>query len=194
MTDAATSTSGETPQALKASGGDDNICIECNICCDGTLFSRVGVSPEEQEKLKEKGRFYTKSNGELRMWLGCMYLGKDGCCECYDDRPEICRSYRCDLLKAVQAGHTTSEEARSIIREAKDLRAKAVDACRSALSAGGGEVKAAPDIDAWVEKLEDSLSIATPIPSKAVTLAKYRYRCFVEWIRLHIKHNHLRPQ
>jgi len=169
-----------------------HVCVVCNLCCDGTLFDRVAVSPEEKERTKGKAQFYTKSNGEIRMRLRCAYLGGDGLCECYQQRPEKCQGYRCELLKSVEAGFTSMQHAIAIAQEAKMLRDKSKEASQTAIEAGGGNVKAKEDVDALIRQIEEQLNLSAPIPAPAVALAKYRYRCFVEWIRLHIKSDHLR--
>jgi len=167
-----------------------HVCVACNLCCDGTLFSRLEVTPEEQEKLRERGSFYVKEQGQLRMRLGCNYLGGDGACQCYDDRPKICRNYRCDLLRSVDAGITTMEHAVAIAGEARALRDKSIAASRAAIVAGNGTVTGEEAVDTLMERVEQLLELSAPIPAPAVALAKYRYRCLVEWLRLHIRHKH----
>lgn len=173
-------------------GKGSDLCTNCGICCDGTLFTRVGVSPEEKELLKDKSRFYNKSNGEIRMQLGCGYLGADGRCECYEYRPELCRGYACDLLRSVEEGITSLPDALAIVEEAITLRDKSIKASQSAIIAGGTGVGNATTVDALIEKVEDQLKMCAPIPAPAVELAKYRYRSFVHWVRLYIKSNHLK--
>jgi Fe-S-cluster containining protein len=165
--------------------------VACNLCCDGSLFNRVGVEPEEKERLQEKGRFYTKSNGEIRMRLGCQYLGDNGACECYKQRPKKCRRYQCELLRSVEAGITAMEDAVSIVQEARQLRDKSKQASEAAIVAGGGSMDGREDVNGLIKQVEEQLNLSAPIPAPAVALAKYRYRCFVQWIRLYIKSDHL---
>jgi hypothetical protein len=169
-----------------------HVCVACGLCCDGTLFNRVEVSSKEKDRLQDKGRFYTKSNGEIRMRLGCQYLGTDGLCECYQKRPRKCRSYQCELLRSVEAGITPMPEAISIVQEARVLRDKSKAACEAAIRAGGGSISGEENVDGLIKQVEEQLNLSAPIPAPAVALAKYRYRSFVHWIRLYIKSDHLR--
>lgn len=169
-----------------------HVCVACNLCCDGSLFNRVAVKPEEKERLQEKGRFYTKSNGEIRMRLGCHYLADNGQCECYKQRPRKCRTYQCELLKSVEAGIIPMQDAVSIVQEARMLRDKSNEASHAAIRAGGGSIAGTENVNELIRQVEELLNLSAPIPAPAVALAKYRYRCFVHWIRLYIKSDHLR--
>lgn len=177
---------------MTSNQGSEDLCTRCGICCDGTLFTRVSVTPEEKELLAEKGQFYQKSNGEIRLKLGCGYLGTSRRCECYEQRPRLCRSYSCDLLRSVEAGITTLDDALSIVDETLSLRDKSIKASQAAIQAGGSGIEDARTIDSLIEKVEDQLKMRAPIPAPAVELAKYRYRSFVHWVRLFIKSDHLR--
>ncbi|MEB3332572.1 MAG: YkgJ family cysteine cluster protein [Synechococcaceae cyanobacterium] len=177
---------------MTANSRSGNLCTSCSMCCDGTLFTRIGVSQQEKELLDEKGAFYSKKNGEIRMQLGCGYLADDGRCECYDHRPELCRGYACDLLRSVEEGITSLPDALAIVEEAITLRDKSIKASQSAIMAGGASIDDATTVDALIEKVEDQLKMCAPIPAPAVELAKYRYRSFVHWVRLYIKDDHLK--
>ncbi len=168
-----------------------HVCVACGFCCDGTLFDRVEVSSKEKERLQDKGKFYTRSNGEIRMRLGCQYLGSDGRCECYQKRPRKCRSYQCELLKSVEAGITSMQDAVNIVREARMLRDKSIEASHAAVRAGGGTIAGTENVNQLIRQVEELLNLSAPVPAPAVALAKYRYRSFVHWIRLYIRNNHL---
>ncbi len=45
-----------------------------------------------------------------------------GCCSVYDGRPSVCREYRCALLRRLEAGEVSSEEARSLIASTIAIR------------------------------------------------------------------------
>ncbi|MEI7970496.1 MAG: YkgJ family cysteine cluster protein [Betaproteobacteria bacterium] len=160
---------------MSTSSAPVHVCVACNPCCDGALFSRLEVTPEEQEKLRERGSFYAKEQGQLRTRLGCSYLGGDGACQCHDDRPKICRNYRCDLLRSVDAGITTLEHAVAIVGEARALRDKSIAASRAAILAGNGAVTGEAAVDTLMERVEQLLELSAPILPPAVAVAQYRY-------------------
>jgi Fe-S-cluster containining protein len=161
------------------------------LCCNGTLFPRLAVTIDERELLREKGVFFQKEPGELRMRLPCNYLGQEGQCTCYEVRPDVCRKYRCDLLKSVDAGITPMTQAVEIVREAKALCDKAREACNRAIVAGGGtQPDAKEEIDELMDRIELMVKMNAPIPEPLLALAKYRYRCHLDFIRMYLVRHH----
>ena len=94
-----------------------SICVECGLCCDGTLYTDILFSRDENyPKIeKEKKRFpnlkySTNTRGTDPGWrtklTPCQHLGteKENCCGIYEDRPDICSSHDCWLLLEYNAG------------------------------------------------------------------------------------------
>lgn len=162
----------------------DNLCVNCSICCDGTLYGRLAVTEEEIERLDNRGEFFTKPDGSLRMRLGCTHLGRNGACQVYEDRPGICRTYRCRLLKRVDAGQTPEAHAVEIIREIRAAEANT----RARISHALGQEAFANNtgtIHDAIERLEDAQTESEP--SYSYTHAMMCYDHFVNLIRLHLK-------
>lgn len=104
------------------------LCESCGLCCDGTLFAHVEVTPEELADLS--GRVTLSDDWSLLL-QPCSAL--EGCrCSVYPSRPRICRAYRCSVLSGLEAGRLTEAEARAALDE--------VFALRSRLAAAVGEV------------------------------------------------------
>lgn len=165
----------------------DHLCVNCSICCDGTLFRRVPVSQEEIDRLGERGSFFTKSDGSLRMRLGCQNLGRDGGCQVYEDRPETCRTYRCRLLKRVDAGEVTEAHAIGVVAE---IRA-AEKTARTRISEALGEEafgNATATVHASMKRLK-ALPQSGDKPSKEVAHAQLSYQHFTDLLRLHLQPN-----
>lgn len=112
-----------------------SICIECGLCCDGTLYSDVVFGRDENDPsiAKEKKRFtsleYKKekhdSESAWRVPLTpCEFLGteKENCCGIYEDRPNICSSHDCWLLLEYNAGFKTYGFAVNEINRIKALQ------------------------------------------------------------------------
>jgi hypothetical protein len=101
---------------------EQQICISCGFCCDGTVFLHAHLDPGEKGHLPdrielniftEKGRDYFR--------LPCLYFSEK--CTIYDStRPKICSTYRCQLLKDFASGKITAEEAISIVNNAAEIR------------------------------------------------------------------------
>lgn len=103
------------------------LCQRCGICCDGTLFSRVPLTPTEAKVLEGRGlELARRRNGERSLPLACQAL--DGCrCTIYEDRPGSCRAFVCALYKAVEAGTVGFDDAMARVEETKAMRLDAVD-------------------------------------------------------------------
>lgn len=103
------------------------LCVQCGICCDGTLFSRVPLTPTEAAALNANGvEVKQRNNGPWSLPLGCQGLAGTRC-TVYDIRPGSCRAFKCSLLQRVEAGELDVAQAMDVVTRAKELRLKAVD-------------------------------------------------------------------
>lgn len=113
------------------------LCLNCNLCCNGSIFARVPVTEEEQARLPDDlGVFHR--NGNLRMRLPCSRLGEDGACTCYELRPDVCRSYNCKLANRVAANEIAEPQALEIIAEIRKAQASAVSLVALAMGVPSG--------------------------------------------------------
>ena len=93
-----------------------SLCLECGLCCDGTLFRHVGVTPAEREQLVPLGIGVGTKRRRDVMWLPCGKL--DGkCCTIYEARPGGCRRFVCHLGKRLEAKELPYDEALGHVRE-----------------------------------------------------------------------------
>ena len=70
------------------------LCLECGLCCDGTLFRHVAISLAERAELVSLGIGVGEKKQHEVMWLPCGKLeGK--CCSIYEARPGGCRRFVC---------------------------------------------------------------------------------------------------
>ena len=161
----------------------NHVCLSCNLCCDGTLFARLAVTSDEKARLSERGQFFTKSDGALRMRLGCNYLGKDGACQCYHDRPATCIDFRCDLLRTVDAGYRSMQEAIELAEEARGLRDKARKALIDALTAAGSPPPQEENVNQLKDRLERALRLSAPVPVPARDMARFRFNAHRDFIQ-----------
>lgn len=99
---------------------EQDICVECGFCCDNTLFEYASI--DEKDELY--GHFKDTKfelDGSNYFKLPCAYFKT--CCTIYDqDKPKICSSFRCKLLRNFEKGDLTKEKALEIVENAKHLR------------------------------------------------------------------------
>lgn len=92
------------------------LCLECGLCCDGTLFRQVRLTPEEQVRVGALKIATGKKRGADVMWLPCGKLeGK--CCTVYEARPGGCRRFVCALGRALEANEVSLDDARACVRD-----------------------------------------------------------------------------
>lgn len=103
-----------------------SLCIECAMCCDGTLFSYLPLGEGEAARFEGEPGLHVE-DGKDRLRQPCPRLGSDGACGIYADRPRICGQYRCRLLKRVDAGRMTEDAAQVVVARAKTFRNMARD-------------------------------------------------------------------
>jgi Fe-S-cluster containining protein len=100
----------------------DNICLDCALCCDGTLFTSAPVTAADDfAPLAAKGARIVKIEDRTTFRLPCPAVS-EGCCSIYERRPAVCREVSCLLRLRYDAGLVTFDEARSCIANAKELR------------------------------------------------------------------------
>ena len=96
--------------------------MQCGFCCDGTLFSHASLQPGERSNLppKLKQEFVQYDTGEF-FRQPCAYFA--GCCTIYDQpRLHICSSFRCQLLRNVEAQTILPSQAVQTVRNMVQLR------------------------------------------------------------------------
>jgi len=105
--------------------GIEQLCPNCGLCCDSTLFADVELrAGDDAKRLKQLGlTLEKKGQGKLAFAQPCAcYDGK--LCGIYADRPKRCRTFECRLLKRVEADEMTAAVALKKISAAKDQAAK----------------------------------------------------------------------
>jgi hypothetical protein len=103
---------------------DISICVGCGLCCDGTLFSHLGVIDES-----DLGRPLTAMGVEVIVEadppvfeLPCPAFDGHACTIYSLQRPRACAWFECDISVAVAAGEMSRSEGRAVIEATLDLR------------------------------------------------------------------------
>ncbi len=97
----------------------EDLCLHCGLCCDGSLFSFLGIQPDEVARLAPRGlQAHARPDGRLALDLTRGCPGLDGkCCTLYGDRPQACRDYKCLLFMALEEGEVGLPEAKAVVDE-----------------------------------------------------------------------------
>ena len=93
---------------------EDNICLACGICCDGTLIGFVEVEAAEFSRLK--GVLEIEESDEIGFFLHpCEKFCEK--CTIYDQRPKQCGLFECKVLKSYEQNDLDFNSATQIIEE-----------------------------------------------------------------------------
>ncbi len=102
------------------------LCGMCGLCCNGVMFHRVRLQPQDSAKtLAALGLKLKRKHGKDHILQPCP-AHQDSRCSIYPDRPERCRLFQCRQLRRVEAGEIKEAEALEKIREVQ-RRVEAVD-------------------------------------------------------------------
>lgn len=88
-----------------------NLCLECGLCCNGVIFADVKLRPQDDVvRLQSLGLQVSAT----RLRQPCAAYAQ-GLCSIYAERPACCREFECLLLKSVNSGEVSPEVARKTI-------------------------------------------------------------------------------
>ncbi len=78
------------------------LCQSCGLCCDGSLFGRVPLGPEEVEPARRRGLRVLDGRNAFEQPCAALSVrettsGTRRACSIYDDRPLSCRRFACRL-------------------------------------------------------------------------------------------------
>ena len=105
--------------------GIEQLCPNCGLCCDSTLFADVELRPSDNPaRLSRLGlTLLKKSKFKTAFAQPCACF--DGqLCSVYADRPKRCQLFECGLLQRVEAGELTAKAALKTISDARRRAAR----------------------------------------------------------------------
>lgn len=141
---------------MTSSSSTTSLCLDCGLCCDGTMHSTVALEHgDDREVLLRTGFHLLLFEAEARFEQPCHAFHER--CTIYDDRPTLCRSYRCSLLRQVDSGEVSDADARALVTTAIDLR----DRVRPAIEALVGSTKT-HSLAVLVCRMDDALEAMDP--------------------------------
>jgi hypothetical protein len=122
----ASDTAAKGEAAAGTAADDTRLCTACGLCCDGSLFSAVRLGAAEIAPLQRLGLVIEQGNDPC-FRQPCVKL-VDRTCSIYAERPGICHTFACALLKRMHGGGIALEEALGVVATAQSLRDKVVAA------------------------------------------------------------------
>lgn len=96
------------------------ICIECQLCCNGSMIGFIQLEKSEIERVKTIMEI-EEENGHGVIIEPCKKLGCNGC-TVYENRPKQCRAFECKLLKSVGEKKVSMDTAFDIVEIIKIKR------------------------------------------------------------------------
>lgn len=114
----------------QASPDAGQLCLQCGLCCDGTLFGRVPLAADDD---MEHLATWAVRQGAKRehLPLPCAAL-QDRACIIYPHRPARCKEYRCRLLERYEKGEISFAEAAKVVVQTVKHKARVKAAFRAA--------------------------------------------------------------
>lgn len=106
-------------------------CVGCGLCCNGVLHWGAKASVSEVDLLLSRGHELTEIGGRKYFSQPCLHEVDRGC-SIYLDRYEVCRKYKCGLLRRYESGEIALKAAQQQIKTAYDLLETVTDSDPSA--------------------------------------------------------------
>ena len=95
------------------------LCTACGFCCDGRLFSLAPLTADEASWARRRRLPLVMHSGTISLEQPCGAL-EGTRCTVYDERPESCRRFVCELLDRVTNGELSLEAAIKHVTAARD--------------------------------------------------------------------------
>jgi uncharacterized protein len=94
------------------------LCRACGMCCDGSLFGRARLDPDEVASAKKNRLHVVANEGSFSQECSALV---DGGCAIYEERPRACRAFVCRLHERLrtEGGDVTAYIER--VRRAREL-------------------------------------------------------------------------
>ena len=106
--------------SMESSTAVAQLCPNCGLCCDSTLFADVELRAGDDAKRLRRLGLTLEKKGKAKLAFAQPCACFDGkLCGIYHDRPKRCRLFDCGLLKRVAAGEMTTAAALKKISAAK---------------------------------------------------------------------------
>ena len=85
--------------------GANDLCQNCGLCCDGTLFQNFSIKKEEHHLFSPKN---IDSSGSVPQ--PCEHFDSCVGCNIYKNRPSICSVYKCSVIDSFEQGNLSFDD------------------------------------------------------------------------------------
>lgn len=97
-----------------------DLCINCGLCCNGTLFSHAHMREHEIEQVVRLGMKKSTDTVMDCFSLPCPRL-EGTVCSCYGDRPLVCGEFMCRLVDSLVAGEIDLQASLGIVERTREI-------------------------------------------------------------------------
>lgn len=97
---------------------EHNLCRQCGLCCDGSLFADVRLTDSELGPIEAIVAY--EQRDDINYLQQPCHAFCEGDCQIYSKRPVGCRRFECELLKQVKIGETTASSALDTIKRVRE--------------------------------------------------------------------------
>ncbi len=98
----------------------NDLCLACGLCCVRAVHTHVRLAADELDLARHLGLPIAQFEEGLGFHLPCPQY-RDNHCAAYPQRPQACIHYQCELLQRCLQGEVTTEEALSLVTQAKRM-------------------------------------------------------------------------
>ena len=98
----------------------NDLCLACGLCCTDVVHRRVLLAADELSLAQELGLPVVAFEEGHGFSLPCPQY-QDGRCATYQQRPQACAHYQCELLQRCRQGEVTIESALALVTHAREL-------------------------------------------------------------------------
>jgi uncharacterized protein len=107
-----------------ASPNGSSLCLPCGLCCDGSLFERARLQPGEIGLAAKLGLILLPGNAQKPCFSQPCSAFKNGICNIYERRPDVCIGFKCKLLQKYENGQLGLPEALESVRRVRAMQAE----------------------------------------------------------------------
>jgi Fe-S-cluster containining protein len=101
-----------------------DLCIPCGLCCDGSLFERAALRLQEETMARTLGLLVLKPEKEKTFFSQPCPAFRDHKCSVHEQKPTVCKKFRCKLLVSYESSLTEKEAGLQIIKRARAMQAE----------------------------------------------------------------------
>lgn len=100
-----------------------DLCLACGLCCTALFHRQALLQPDELNLAETLGLIVRSVEENLSFQLPCPCF-RHGRCTVYPNRPKVCRSYQCKLLRALKNREIELDAALKQVERVKALLAE----------------------------------------------------------------------